>query len=130
MFRRESLTRIVIIPFGNVLGVLLLFLLISPVFLISAIGHDRGRWVAALLPVASIAVVVIDVRIRRSRPDIGAARRWLSPYEGGNFFFVPGWLIGAAATAFFLVTLVVAFVRRDDNPSPRRANPGQRSAVR
>ena len=113
MLPRDLLIRVVVIPFGNILGVSLLLLLLSPALITMNIGGEYGKWTAVLLPLAALAVLAIDVRTRLRRPpDIGPVARWLSPFEGGSCFFIPSWLMGAAMAGFFLVALVVAAVRR------------------
>jgi hypothetical protein len=105
MFRREALTRIVIIPFGNALGVLLFGLLASPVLVSSALG-GRAKWGAVLIPIASLAAGIIDVRTRGRSPDPSPMVRWFSPYEGGNLVFIPSWLVSVAFLALFAFAVV------------------------
>ena len=106
MFRREALTRIMIIPVGNAMGVLLLGLMISPVLFSSSIGVGLGNWGAIVVTITTLAAVMIDLRIRSGCPDPSRLVRLFSPLDGGNLVFIPSWLLGVASLALFAFAMV------------------------
>jgi hypothetical protein len=109
LISRQAWTRHLVIPFGNLLGVVLLCLIASPALLIAAITSSNRhqpsamRPLAALFLLAPIVAVIIDVRWRRRQQNIGSIKRWFSPYEGATIFILPIWLI---ASLLLLISLV------------------------
>lgn len=110
---RQVWTRHVRIPWGNALGVLLLFLIIAPVLLAAAMSSIYPRPpkllfvpLAALMFLAPCAAAAIDIRWRRQQQGIGRLRRWCSPFEGGTVFMAPIWLI---AVGLFLLMCYSSF---------------------
>jgi hypothetical protein len=107
---QAMLTRIVVLPFGNILGVILFFPLILPTFV--AISYDLGRTASSVLFMVSAAAVVgFDIWWRLSQQTAGSATKLLSLYEGGTFMFLPIWHWGTSEFGLFLAALIIRALR-------------------
>jgi len=91
-----------VIPFGNLLGVVLVCVIACPIVIIAAMARPGAspavgsRLLGLLIPFTVLVVGAIDVRLRSGRPTIAPFKRWFSPYEGATFVAFPIWLCCAA----------------------------------
>ena len=102
LLRRESWTRIWVIPLGNLLGVSLFVLMCLPPILVAVIVgygvHPSPGWrpLGLLFPLTLIVAATVDCRWRLRQPPMASLKRWLSPYEGATLVVFPIWLCSAA----------------------------------
>lgn len=94
MLRREAWTGIFVVPFGNLLGIVLAVAALSPVLALAGycVVHPLARGI--LVAAGSAAMVVTDLLWRRGHRDLNPVVRWLSPFRGGNVACIPSWLLG------------------------------------
>jgi hypothetical protein len=97
------LTRIVLLPAGNLLGWLLLVLAFSPYSFFDEVGRIPGVWMSAGFAAISMA---IDVMFRRRARNRAPLVRWWSPYEGGTLLVFPSWMVGSFFVLFAIWVLV------------------------
>jgi hypothetical protein len=89
--RLAVLTRIVVPPLGNLLGIMLLSLMFWPLAWFDELGRIRALWLCA---VGAMLAIPIDFLFRRRRRNQSPVVRWFSPYEGGTLLVVPSWIAG------------------------------------
>ncbi|HEY1683597.1 MAG TPA: hypothetical protein VGG19_02445 [Tepidisphaeraceae bacterium] len=113
LITRQTWTRRLVLPFGNLLGVTLLVLMFAPgmfsVWLFSLRNH-KPVWLLLLLlglillgPLTSIA---IDYRWRCRQVGVGKFERWFSPAEGGAVVIFPVWLVATVLLLGMILTMV------------------------
>jgi hypothetical protein len=135
LLSRDAWTRHVRIPFGNLLGLLLLCLILAPVFITTAIfahlDHPPLPFAIALLGLmfsAPAAAAVIDILWRQNQPDIGKLKRWISPFEGGTILLFPVWLVSLTFISLLLFTAAREVQRRlSHHPPPPIVQPAHSS---
>ncbi len=97
------LTRIIVPPLGNLLGIVLLCMVALPFAWYEDLGRILCDWIC--VGVAMLAVP-IDVLFRRRRRNQSARVRWFSPYEGGTVFLIPSWIVGPILAGLFVWVVV------------------------
>jgi hypothetical protein len=125
LLSHDAWTRHLRIPFGNLLGLLLLCLMLAPIFIATAIfAHEDhpplafAIFVLGLMFVVPSAAALIDIRWRRNQSDVGKLKRWISPFEGGTIILFPVWLVSLALIVLFLFTAAREFQRRISHHHP------------
>jgi hypothetical protein len=110
---RQIWTRHLRLPFGNLLGVVLLCLMLAPIFLSTSIFYryqHLPRWgyviLLVLVLLGPLSAVAIDFRWRLRQPDAGKYERWLSPFEGATLIIFPVWLVATALLLAMLFTMI------------------------
>jgi hypothetical protein len=101
------LTRIVVIPAGNILGLLELFAAFG--VSVGAVA-TMGAAGAVLVPVCLLGIMAFDIWWRTAQPEQALWARLLSPYAGGCFGLIPIWLL---FPGFFVA---VAIISLTNNP--------------
>jgi hypothetical protein len=97
-------TRIVVFPFGNVLGMLE----ICATFALSGAVASMSLMASAFLgPPVIVGVMAFDIWWRTGQPERAWWARLLSPYAGGCFGFIPVWIF---FPAFLLFVIALALV--------------------
>jgi len=109
LISRQTWTRRLLLPFGNLLGVTLLFLMLAPISLsawVFSLNERPPAWLLVILLglilLGPLSAVAIDYRWRRRQPNAGELERWFSPAEGAALVIFPIWLV---ATVLFLAML-------------------------
>jgi hypothetical protein len=111
MRRWPHLTRIVAVPFGfNILGLLEFFAWIGIPAVMT--NDSLPEWLPlALMCVVMIAIVAFDLWWRPGQPESGTWGNWFSPYTGGCFFFLPGWLLPTVALFGMVIIWIWVFIK-------------------
>ena len=124
LITRNIWTRHLRLPFGNLLGILLLCLILAPILLAAAIISPNGNppaWamisLAAMMFLAPIAAALLDLLWRKKQPDCGKLERWISPFEGGTIIIFPAWIVSIALIGLLLFTTARALQRRMSHPA-------------
>lgn len=97
-----AMTRIVVFPFGNILGLLEFFGAFG-----TAVGAclTAGKTAIVIAPFCILAVMTLDIWWRMGQPEKALWARLLSPYAGGCIFLLPFWLL---FPLMFVVGLILA----------------------
>jgi len=113
LITRQTWTRRLLLPFGNLLGVTLFFLMLAPITLstwIFSLNEHPPAWLLVILlglillgPLCGFA---IDYRWRWRQPDAGKLGRWFSPAEGAALVIFPIWLVATVLLLAMLSTMV------------------------
>jgi hypothetical protein len=135
LLSHDAWTRHVRIPFGNLLGILLLCLMLVPIFIATAIfahdDHPPLPYMIAMLGLmffAPAAAAVIDILWRQNQPAVGKLSRLISPFEGGTIILFPAWLVSLAFIGLLLFTAARDLQRRiSHHPPPPIVQPAHSS---
>jgi hypothetical protein len=112
LITRQTWTRRLLLPFGNLLGVTLLLLMLAPInlsaWIFSLNGHPPAWLLVILLGLillGPLSGIAIDYRWRRRQFDAGKLGRWFSPAEGATLMIFPIWLVGTVLLLAMLFTM-------------------------
>jgi hypothetical protein len=113
LISRQTWTRRLLLPFGNLLGVTLLFLMLAPINLsawIFSLNKHPPAWLLVILLglilLGPLSAVAIDYRWRRRQPDAGKLGRWFSPAEGAALVIFPVWLVAILLLLAIVFTML------------------------